>query len=149
MVKDIYYVYNNEAIASCLFLSILQKVESLDIPRACLVLPFLLDDRTVSRLEKKGEMDLEDFVSQQPNIFVTFNKRFLALLPVAINSLMLLSKSGQILIGDHIRAKSNLSLEAMEMGDRFQKLVGITPRFLTLIEKYPTDQLYKILNVRL
>lgn len=51
-MKEIYYTYNNEAIASCVFLELLQKVGVIDIARSCLILPFLLDDRTVKYFQK-------------------------------------------------------------------------------------------------
>ena len=33
-MKEIYYTYNNEAIASCVFLELLQKVGVIDIARS-------------------------------------------------------------------------------------------------------------------
>lgn len=41
-MKEIYYIYNNEAIASCIFLAYLQNTRTVDIARLCLILPFLL-----------------------------------------------------------------------------------------------------------
>lgn len=56
-MKQIYYIYNNEAIASCILLSVLNKVGKLDIARLCLILPFLLDDRTLIIWQKiKGKI---------------------------------------------------------------------------------------------
>ena len=46
-MKEMYYIYNNEAIASTCILLILQKIPNIEIAKLCLVLPFLLDDRTV------------------------------------------------------------------------------------------------------
>jgi len=103
-MKEIYYTYNNEAIASCVLLSVLNQVDKLDIARSCLILPFLLDDRTVNHLTKnQGQsLSLEQLVKDQSRLFISFNKRYLSLLPVTINSLMILSKSTQITIGNGI-----------------------------------------------
>ena len=146
-----YYVYNNEAIASCVFLSILNKVGTLDIARSCLVLPFLLDDRTVNYLKRNEdvELNLEQLIREQSRLFISFNKRYLSLLPITINSLMLLSKSNQIKIENEITTADFLNIESEDLGDRFNKIEDITSKFLSIIEQYSTIQLYKILNVQL
>lgn len=150
-MKEVYYVYNNEAIASCVFLSILNKVEGLDIARSCLVLPFLLDDRTVSYLSKKQdtELGLEEMIKDQPRLFASFNKRYLSLLPVTINSLTILNTSNQISIGNKIVISVVLDSDDKTLGDRFNKIREVIPTFLSMIEKHSTIQLYKILKVQL
>ena len=61
-MKEMYYIYNNEAIACVCILVVLQKIPNMEIAKLCLVLPFLLDDRTVSLLQKEEyhQMTLED-----------------------------------------------------------------------------------------
>jgi hypothetical protein len=142
-MKEIYYVYNNEAIASCIFLSILNKIDTLDIARSCLVLPFLFDDRTVSYLSKNPDIELENLIREQSRLFASFNKRYLSLLPVAINSLTLLNASNQIV------ANVKLDFENKILGNRFNRILEVIPTFLSLIEKHSTTQLYKILKVQL
>jgi hypothetical protein len=85
-MKEIYYTYNNEAIASCIFLSVLNRIDKLDIARSCLILPFLLDDRTVSYLTRnQGQnLTLDQLVKDQSRLFVSFNKRYISLLPIAV-----------------------------------------------------------------
>jgi hypothetical protein len=148
-MKEIYYVYNNEAIASCIFLSILDNIDRLDIARSCLVLPFLLDDRTVNYLSKNQDLELEDMIKEQSRLFTSFNKRYLSLLPVTINSLTILNASNQISIGNEIVATTILDSKDENLGDRFNKIQEVIPKFLSLIEKYSTTQLYKILKVQL
>lgn len=150
-MNEVYYIYNNEAIASCLFLSVLKNVESIDIPRSCLILPLLLDDRTVNYLGKNIDTDLnlEQVISKQPKLFISFNKRYLSLLPVTINSLLLLNKSNQIRIGKDITTLGNIDITGQELGNRFKKIEEVIPRLLTIIAPYSTEQLYKTLKVRL
>jgi hypothetical protein len=148
-MKEIYYVYNNEAIASCIFLSILNNIDRLDIARSCLVLPFLLDDRTVSYLSKNQDMELEDIIKEQSRLFTSFNKRYLSLLPVTINSLTILNASNQISIGNEIAATTQLYSKDKNLGERFTKIENVIPKFLSMIEKHSTTQLYKILKVQL
>jgi len=152
-MKEVYYVYNNEAIASCVFLSILDKIESIDIARSCLILPFLLDDRTVSFINNNNssESNLEHLVNINQRLFASFNKRYLSLLPVSINSLIILKKGDQLYVNDNIIRKSNtkINVDVEELGDRFSKLLEVIPVFLSLIENYSTNQLYRILKVQL
>ncbi|TDE29379.1 hypothetical protein E0I61_09470 [Flavobacterium ranwuense] len=152
-MKEVYYVYNNEAIASCVFLSILDKIESIDIARSCLILPFLLDDKTVSFIKKNNstECNLEHLVNINQRLFASFNKRYLSLLPVSINSLIILKKGEQLYVNDNIIRKSNtkINIDVEELGDRFSKLMEVIPVFLSLIENYSTNQLYRILKVQL
>ncbi|PRZ22066.1 three component ABC system middle component [Flavobacterium granuli] len=152
-MKEVYYVYNNEAIASCVFLSILDKIESIDIARSCLILPFLLDDKTVSFIKKNNssESNLEHLVNINQRLFASFNKRYLSLLPVSINSLIILKKGEQLYVNDNIIRKSNtkINIDVEELGDRFSKLREVIPVFLSLIENYSTNQLYRILKVQL
>lgn len=150
-MKEIYYVYNNEAIASCIFLSILNNVDKLDIARSCLILPFLLDDRTVSYFSRNldNELELEQLIKEQSRLFTSFNKRYLSLLPVTINSLVLLGNSNQVSLGNEIVNNTTLNLEKKNLGDRFNKIEEVIPKFLSMLEKYSTVQLYKILKVQL
>lgn len=150
-MKEIYYIYNNEAIASCIFLSVLNKVGELDIARSCLILPFLLDDRTINYLKREQEsnINLEQLIKEYPRLFVSFNKRYLSLLPITINALMMLSKGNQINIENQIKTVSNLNFENEELGNRFLKIEDVIPKFLTLLGEYSTAELYKILKLQL
>lgn len=152
-MKEIYYTYNNEAIASCVFLELLQKVETIDIARSCLILPVLLDDRTVKyfqQLSDKEKISLEYITKEQPRLFTSFNKRYLSLLPVTINSLLLLNKNDQIRItSSEISAKSEFLYGETDMGNRFNEIKKALPVFTRIIEKYSTIQLYRILKIQL
>lgn len=110
-MKEIYYIYNNEAIASCIFLAYLQNTRTVDIARLCLILPFLLDDRIVMYLAKisnEESKSLESIIDERPKLFMSFNKRYVSLLPITINSTLLLHKNEQIEISaNEIFAKTD------------------------------------------
>ncbi|KAA9040835.1 hypothetical protein FW778_01990 [Ginsengibacter hankyongi] len=150
-MKEIYYTYNNEAIASCVMIQVLHEVKSIDIARSCLLLPFLLDDRTVNYLQsvKSEDLTLESFINNRPHLFTTFNKRFLALMPITINALMMLSKSNQIEIAKTISLKQAIQLDKIAMGNRFNEIEKILSAFLIMMEKHNTTQLYQLLNIQL
>jgi len=152
-MKEIYYTYNNEAIASCIFLELLQTCGSIDIARSCLILPFLLDDRTVKyfqRLSDEEKISLAYMTKEQSRLFTSFNKRYLSLLPITINSLILLNKNNQIgITSSEIFAKSEFLYGETDMGDRFSEIKKALPAFMRMIEKYSTVQLYRILKIQL
>jgi Family of unknown function (DUF6521) len=150
-VKEIYYTYNNEAIASCVMLQALQQMQTIDIARSCLILPFLLDDRTVNYLQtvRAEDLSLESLINNRPRLFTSFNNRFLALLPITINSLMMLSKGNQIDITANILLKQNILPDNIEIGNRFNEIKKVLPILLTMMEKHETTQLYQLLNIQL
>lgn len=150
-MKEIYYTYNNEAIASCTILKVIQDVKTFDIARSCLILPFLLDDRTVNYFKtiKDNDLTLEETINIKPRLYSSFNKRYLALLPITINSLMILSKSNQIEINPLISIKNEGLPENLDLGKRFNEIKLAIPYLLKMIEKHDTTYLYKILNIQL
>lgn len=150
-MKEIYYTYNNEAIASCVMLQALQEVKSIDIARSCLLLPFLLDDRTVNYLQtaKNKDLSLENFIQARPRLFTSFNKRYLALLPITINSLMILSKGNQVDIKPDISLKKNILPDNIKISNRFNEIKEVLPVLLKIIAKHETTRLYQLLNIQL
>lgn len=150
-MKEIYYVYNNEAIAACTLLSIINKIGSIDIARCCLLLPFFLDDRTISFLNNRLSEDsnLDRIINNHQRLFAGYNKKYLSLLPVMINSLMILKKSGLIRIEDKIVTTHQLDITNVDLGYRFSRIRAVIPSFLELINNYSTEQLYKLLRVQL
>lgn len=149
-MKEGYYIYNNEAIASCLILSLLQKNKEIDLARIFLLLPFFLDDRTVAALNRNKDVEssLEDFIYNNPKLFITFNKRFIELLPVTINSIGILEKCKCIFVAKVITLNNPVN-EFGDLGERFSKIQKSIDVFLNLTDNYNTTKLYKILKIEL
>lgn len=152
-MKEVYYIYNNEAIASCILFAYLQNVKTIDVARSCLILPFLLDDRTVIYLiniMSNKNNSLESIINNKPKLFASFNKRFLSLLPITINSILLLNKNKQIGISSNkIFTKVDFIYDGVDMGNRFERSKDVIPFLASILSKYSTSQLYKILKVQL
>jgi hypothetical protein len=152
-MKEVYYVYNNEAIASCIFLAYLQNVKSINMAQSCLILPFLLDDGTVSyfmNIRDDNDNTLENVVKNRPKLFASFNKRYLSLLPITINSILLLNKNKQIgITSNNIFTKVDFSYGKVDMGNRFERIKKVIPFLVSILSKNSTIQLYKILKVQL
>ena len=141
-MKNSYYVYNNEAIACCIFLKVLRKTEKIDYARFFLILPFLMDDRNVYFLNKDEGIDIEDFFKKN-NRFNNFNSRFLSLIPVAINSLIMLTEIGLIGLDKQKniflidKVSSNFSLS-----ERLIRIESAIPILLDIIVNISTESLY-------
>lgn len=150
-MKEIYYTYNNEAIAACIFLEVLQRQQIMDIPRVCLVLPFLMDDRTVKYLMDIDEVTrLEFIVNEQSRLFTSFNKRYLSLLPITINSLIILDQNKQVgFTRNEVYIKNEFNCNGIDMGHRFDKIRNVIPLLLSLLDIYTTIELYRILKIQL
>lgn len=150
-MKQIYYLYNNEAIATSVLLSLITKLKEIEIAFAPLVLPFLLDNRTVNHLSKDNVSyaKLEEFIQSRQIYFSTFNNRFLSLLPITINALMILYKSCVIRINDKIILNKKIELETEELGNRFTKIESVIPKFIAMIKDYSPTDLYILLNIQL
>lgn len=148
-MKEIYYSYNNEALASCVLLLVIQQTKEIDYARLCLILPFLFDNRFVNLMEISEQTKLEQLIQEKPILLSAFNKRYLNLMPVTINSLMLLKKSGQINFDKKFSSRSKLNFNDVDLGERFKKIKNVLPSFLALIQEYSTSDLYQTLKVQL
>ena len=150
-MKEMYYIYNNEAIACVCILVVLQKIPNMEIAKLCLVLPFLLDDRTVSLLQKEEyhQMTLEDLIDKKSRIFSTFNNRYLALLPVFINAMIILHINGYILFDKNLARLSSTRINIENYGDRLLKIKKAANTFVDLIINKNTSELYRSLNIQL
>lgn len=150
-MKISYYIYNNEAIATAVLISVITKLKQLDIALAPLFLPFLLDNRIVNHLlkDEANYTNIEQFIQTKSLYFTSFNNRFLTLLPVTVNSLMILQKSDVINITDSITINTLLKFNANELGLRFTKIEHVIPKFVAMIENYSLSDLYYIFRIQL
>lgn len=150
-MKEMYYIYNNEAIASACILLVLQKAKVMDVAKLCLVLPFLLDNRTVSLLQKEEyqQMTLKDLVDKKTRIFSTFNNRYLALLPVFINSMTILHINGYITFNKKSVSLNSISINLKNYGDRLLEIEKASHILIDLIINKNTSELYRSLNIQL
>lgn len=150
-MREQYYAYNNEAIASSVLLFFLQKTNGVNMARLSVVIPFLLDDRTISALQKHEAKNctLDSFVNDNKRVFATFNRRYLALLPVFINALTVLNELQLIeVVQNSIKLKREID-RTVDMGSRFNTICMAIDRFSNLIKNIEDVELFKILNIQL
>lgn len=146
-----YYIYNNEAISTAVLMSVITKLKQINIALAPLVLPFLLDNRIVNHLlkDEANYENIEQFIQSKRLYFTSFNNRFLSLLPVTVNALMILQKSNVINITDTISIKKEFELDVNELGLRFTKIENAIPKFVALIKDYSLSDLYIKFKIQL
>ncbi len=150
-MREQYYAYNNEAIASSSLLLFLQKTNGVNMARLSVVIPFLLDDRTINALlkNKNENCSLESFIDDNKRVFATFNRRYLTLLPVFINALTVLNELQLIEVSQNsIKLKREIN-QFVEMGNRFDTICMAVDRFSNLIKNKEDVELFKILNIQL
>ena len=146
-----YYIYNNEAISTAVLMSVITKLKRINVALAPLVLPFLLDNRIVNHLlkDEANYENIEQFIQSKRLYFTSFNNRFLSLLPVTVNALMILQKSNVINITDTISIKREFEFDVNELGLRFTKIENAIPKFVALIKDYPLSDLYIKFKIQL
>lgn len=146
-----YYIYNNEAISTAVLMSVITKLKQINIALAPLVLPFLLDNRIVNHLlkDEANYENIEQFIQSKRLYFTSFNNRFLSLLPVTVNALMILQKSNVINITDTISIKREFEFDVNELGLRFTKIENAIPKFVALIKDYSLSDLYIKFKIQL
>lgn len=150
-MKEGYYIYNNEAIACGTIILVLQEVTRLDLSKLCLVLPFLLDEKTVSLLEKgmDNEISMKDMISNNPTCFSSFNRRYVALLPVLINSITILYDAKMVKISHKEIQYSSTNIDFKDCGERLDKIGKVSSFFVELLNNTQTKELYKTLKIQL
>lgn len=146
-----YYIYNNEVISTAVLMSVITKLKQINIALAPLVLPFLLDNRIVNHLlkDEANYENIEQFIQSKRLYFTSFNNRFLSLLPVTVNALMILQKSNVINITDTISIKREFEFDVNELGLRFTKIENAIPKFVALIKDYSLSDLYIKFKIQL
>lgn len=146
-----YYIYNNEAISTAVLISVITKLKRINVALAPLVLPFLLDNRIVNHLlkDEANYENIEQFIQSKRLYFTSFNNRFLSLLPVTVNALMILQKSNVINITDTISIKREFEFDVNELGLRFTKIENAIPKFVALIKGYSLSDLYIKFKIQL
>lgn len=148
-MKSNYYVYNNEAIACCVLLEVLRKTEKLDYARFFLILPLLMDDQNVDLLNNDKLIDIEVFFRNN-NKFNNFNSRFLSLIPVTINSLIILTEMGLV----SLDKQKNVFLvdddfSNFSSSERLMRIKKAIPNLLNMVMNFSTECLYVNLGIKL
>ena len=145
-------LYNNEAFVGCVILNVL-KFGAIDMARIAIVLPLLVNDKIRNMLSKHTDAAVFDKV-QHCYSDITLNRVYKEMLPIEINSLVMLSQADLILVRKDIIALTDSGLVALKNmknagSNRLKKLFIALSGIMSLLDGVSTEQLYKTLNIQL
>jgi len=145
------YVFNNEALASIVFGYILARYGRIETSKSLLILPFVFHEPTLRNLNSaSNKRSIEEFIAHYPSSIIEFNSRFLACLPLAINSIVILEMANVITI-----TKSNLLFNLNSKffpentGSRAGRIFRGVDKLMPLIGEETNSSLYLKLKVQL
>lgn len=149
-----YYIYNNEAIGAIGIASVINYCQSLSYSKALLILPFLFHEDTVSVLKRSNSVirSAEEIMVKKIGSFGNFNSRYYSLLPISINSIMLLNQIGEIIITENSISNSTqnkIDYTNLSLGKRAQNIIKAAPKLAELLSKEDEQSLYLKLRIQL
>lgn len=88
------YVFNNEAFGIVAIASVLKHSKKLSYSKALLILPLMAHKETLDLLKRANSdvRSIEQLIAKKDNFVTNFNERYLSLLPISINSIVLLNE---------------------------------------------------------
>lgn len=140
-------IHNNEAIASIALSRFIESHGDISFAKAMVVLPFLLHPEMVSFLKHRRTVirSLEELIVKKGDILSNFNGRFNELLPVAINSLYILSEAKKVeLISNRIIHRQSINSDVSRINDINQAIPA-----LKQILNEETESIYLKLRIQL
>lgn len=149
-----HFIYNNEAIGAIGIASVIKHCQSLSYSKSLLILPFLFHEDTVSTLKRSNSIirSSEEMMVKKVNNFGNFNARYYSLLPISINSLMLLNHIGEIIITEkHIlnSLQNKIDYTNLTLGKRAQNIIKASPKLAELLLNEDDKSLYLNLRIQL
>jgi hypothetical protein len=146
-MKDSKYLFNNEAIASIAILSVLKECKAMSYSKALLILPLMFHEQSIAALSRSNTelRSSEEFIMKRLQTFGNFNSRYLSLMPIGINSLMLLREMGCIDITKtniYFKQGNKFNLNTNGLGKRSARVIKAAPKLSTLLANEDESGLY-------
>jgi hypothetical protein len=147
------YVFNNEAIGLIAISSVLKYCKQLSYGQTMLILPFLLHEETRKYLKRSNSVkrSIEEVVVKRIKDFGTFNARFRSLLPVAINSILILKEMGAVEIDTNcIRYREGrIDFDDKSLGKRAISVIQSSEVLSRILVSEEVSSVYLKLRVQL
>lgn len=88
------YTFNNEAFGIVAIASLLKVSKNLSYSKALLILPMLAHKETFDLLKRSNTdiRSIEHLIAKKSALITNFNKRYFSLLPISINSIIILNE---------------------------------------------------------
>jgi hypothetical protein len=149
-----YNIYNNEGIGAITMASVLEHCQELSYSKAMLILPVLFHDESVTALKRSNAVlrSSEELMAKKVGLFGNFNARFYSLLPISINSLLILKDMGVIDIKEKmvsIRNNNQLDFSDQSLGKRAEGLIKASSRLAEILTSEDDQSLYLKFRIQL
>lgn len=150
------YRLNNEGLIACLIAQVVfrNKTKINNLAQISLMIALLLNDKTRKKLGLYARLiDLNDLTDSMSN--VTLNILYKELLPVIVNSTVLLMQSGILSLDAcslHLTEKGVAFCNDMNndfMGQRYQKIIQQVDHVITLHENFSLYELYNKFQIKI
>ncbi|MBR4324275.1 MAG: hypothetical protein IKP73_01965 [Bacteroidales bacterium] len=150
-MNNIFYTYNNEAIACCAIYSVVKRLTKISAATISMILPFLLNDRIVEKLKSTKAQNLLDFIAQNRNIFLNFEGRYMSFLPITVNSVVLLKDFGLIKFEKPhtIVLNRDDDFDFSQSGERLMQVLSVSGKFAQMLTNADIVKLFNDLKIML
>ena len=150
-MNNIFYTYNNEAIACCTIYSVVKELTRISAATISMILPFLLNDRIVEKLKSTESENLLNFIARNRKLFLNFGSRYVSFLPITINSVVLLKDFGLIKFenDNSIVLSRNEELDFSQSGERLNQILSVSDKFANMLKNTDTVKLFNDLKIML
>lgn len=141
--------YNNVGICATAIASVLNHCQSLSLPKALLVMPLMMHEKTVSFLGNgvTRRREAAALASSHPEVIANFNDRYKSSLVVSVNAIQLLIYLGYAELGDHLVLTTPINIDK-SFGKRASRIDKASEKVAALLES-PVEELYLNFRVQL
>lgn len=145
-----YYIYNNDVLVAKLFLSVLLRLEQVNLAIVSAILPLVLDE-SICYLVEKENYTLVNILKIQKNKLVNFKDQYSDALPIMVNGIsILLDLKLAYLEDEYLKVgDKELPMVNSDLGKRVIRLTNVFFRLYTDAQNMPLYSLYKQLNIQL
>lgn len=149
-----YYTYNNEAIGAIGIAAVLKKCQALSYSKSLLILPFLFHEETVSTLKRSNAVirSAEEMMIKKMGNFGNFNARYYSLLPISINSIIILQQIGELTINENsisFNQQGKIDFNSSSLGKRAQNIIKAAPKLAEILAEEDDQSIYLKLRIQL
>lgn len=143
--------YNNVGIGLVALLSVIKYFEDLDYAKALLIQPLLLHNPLTNYVKKASVVinGIEDLTLSKVEYFLNYNDRYLSLLPLSINTILIAEKMKFLKLEDSkiIVNKSNIEtfdFESTLLGTRAKNIILASERISQLLKEESKELYFKL-----
>lgn len=143
------YIYNNEAIGVVAIYSVIRELDEIEYSKAMLILPLMLNDKLIKFIGRANTKvrGIEELIIKKGQVLTGFNEFYLEMLPISINSLIILNEMKVIEIENGIIRSMNKELKVdLEVSKRTNSMLKSVEGICEIL-KLQNENLYLQLRV--